>query len=170
MNDNSKISPPSTNSYGSETNETTLSYETMRFSYHQCLTPATIMGPRATAPEAGPRLGGTLSSRHQPPTGYARETLALAYHRTDTAQLQRKDNNTRNSSISRYKNIISRYDQSRGPATEQLFRVLPSATDPSTSSRVPRSPATPALRPFPYHEPLCIMSPNPPQQQEHTPL
>ena len=77
MNDNSKISPPSTNSYGSETNETTLSYETMRFSYHQCLTPATIMGPCAAAPEASPRLDGTLSSRHQPPTGCTRETLAF---------------------------------------------------------------------------------------------
>ena len=104
-----------------------------------------------------------------PQPGMQGKRWPLAFHRTDTAQLQRKDNNTRNSSISRYKNIISRYDQSRGPATEQLFRVLPSATDPSTSSRVPRSPATPALRPFPYPESLCIMSPNPPQQQEHTP-
>ena len=125
MNDNSKISPPSTNSYGSETNETTLSYETMRFSYHQCLTPATIMGPCATAPEASPRLDGTLSSRHQQQTGYPRETLAsrVPSHRYGPATA--KDNYARNSSISRYKNIIPRYDQSRVPDTEQSSPVPP---------------------------------------------
>ena len=60
----------------------------------------------------------------------------------------------------------------------------PSATGHFTSSRVSRHPAAPALRPFPYPAlstsrpflilpfpypgSLCIMSPYPPQHQEHT--
>ena len=65
-----------------------------------------------------------------------------------------KDNYTRNSSSSRYKSIIPRYDQSRGTAREQLLRVLLTATGSSTLSRVPRPPAAPG-RPAPFH----ILSP-----------
>ena len=96
---------------------------------------------------------------------------------TSTAQLQRKDNYTRNSSSSRYKNITLRYDRSRVPATEVPRPSSAPAMIQSTQSRVlvPSidstaqidSPHNPLLdspqRPSPhgasYHEAIKVEAP-----------
>ena len=139
--------------------------------------------PRQQASRSGPAPRWDTGFPYLRESGLPRgETFYL--HFSATAQPWRKDNYTRNSRLPRYKTLF--------PATTGLvFRLHdnrplphPSATGHFTSSRVSRHPAAPALRPFPYSAlstsrpflvlpfpypgSLCIMSPYPPQHQEHT--